>query len=84
MPDAKSVVRQHGGPVVGDGSPGDTTFYITLTIEQDEEDDEEDEDVIGDGGPGKKTINFNLQCEKSKLKVESIIMLFNKTVPYNP
>jgi len=22
IPDAKSVVRQHGGPVIGDGSPG--------------------------------------------------------------
>jgi hypothetical protein len=52
MPDAKSVVRQHGGPVVGDGSPGDTTFYITLTIEQDEE-DEEEEIVSGAGqSPG--------------------------------
>jgi hypothetical protein len=50
LPDAKSVVRQHGGPVVGDGSPGDTTFYITLTIEQDEEDDEEDEEAIEGAG----------------------------------
>jgi len=67
MPDAKSVARQHGGPVVGDGSPGDTTFYITLTIEQDEEDDEEDEDV-GDGGTGKQDFITHLQYEKVKLK----------------
>ena len=42
LPDTKSVVRHHGGPVIGAGSNGDndTTFYITLTIEQD--DDEED------------------------------------------
>lgn len=40
--DPKSVVRQHGGPVVGDGSSNDTTFYITLTIEQDDDDDDED------------------------------------------
>ena len=50
LPDAKSVVRQHGGPVVGDGSPGDTTFYITLTIEQDEEEEDEDEETIGETG----------------------------------
>ena len=38
--DPKSVVRHHGGPVVGDGSANDTTFYITLTIEQDDDDDD--------------------------------------------
>lgn len=40
LPDTKSVVRHHGGPVVGDGSSSDTTFYITLTIEQDDDDDD--------------------------------------------
>ena len=40
IPDTKSVVRHHGGPVVGDGSNNDTTFYITLTIEQDDDDDD--------------------------------------------
>ena len=55
LPDAKSVVRQHGGPVVGDGSPGDTTFYITLTIEQDEEDEEEEEE----SGPGDVVCTYN-------------------------
>ena len=38
--DTKSVIRQHGGPVVGDGTNNDTTFYITLTIEQDDDDDD--------------------------------------------
>ena len=50
LPDAKSVVRQHGGPVVGDGSPGDTTFYITLTIEQDDDDEDEEEEGLGAAG----------------------------------
>ena len=40
IPDTKSVVRHHGGPVVGDGTNNDTTFYITLTIEQDDDDDD--------------------------------------------
>ena len=41
-----SVIRQHGGPVVGGGddSKEETTFYITLTIERDDEDDEEEEE----------------------------------------
>jgi hypothetical protein len=49
IPDTKSVVRHHGGPVVGDGSSGDndTTFYITLTIEQDDDDDDPLERIDG-------------------------------------
>ena len=39
LPDTKSVVRHHGGPIV-DGTNNDTTFYITLTIEQDDDDDD--------------------------------------------
>ncbi len=50
LPDTKSVVRHHGGPVVGDGSNGDndTTFYITLTIEQDDDDDDPLERLDGE------------------------------------
>ena len=47
--DPKSVVRQHGGPVVGDGSSNDTTFYITLTIEQDDDDDDPLERIDNSG-----------------------------------
>ncbi len=63
LPDAKSVVRQHGGPVVGDGSPGDTTFYITLTIEQDDDEDDEEEDVLG--GAGMKYSGSSGRCYKT-------------------
>ena len=47
--DPKSVVRHHGGPVVGDGSANDTTFYITLTIEQDDDDDDPLERIDNSG-----------------------------------
>ena len=53
--DPKSVVRQHGGPVVGDGSSNDTTFYITLTIEQDDDDDDPLERI---DNSGKKCDNY--------------------------
>lgn len=45
--DAKSVIRHHGGPVVGGNSKDETTFYITLTIERDEDEDYDEEDDSG-------------------------------------
>ena len=42
-------MRHHGGPVVGDGSANDTTFYITLTIEQDDDDDDPLERIDNSG-----------------------------------
>ena len=67
LPDAKSVVRQHGGPVVGDGSPGDTTFYITLTIEQDDDDDDEEEEGLG--GAGNTLVTIIRSGDKQKGRI---------------
>ena len=68
--DPKSVVRQHGGPVVGDGSSNDTTFYITLTIEQDDDDDDPLERIDNSGKAFNKYVhslfrpNYDNRTEK--------------------